>query len=203
MSLLGNGPKDQLSQYQQMVNQLQNAQAQSGMNQLGGLSAQYYQGMQNAGLFPGQVMITTAGSNPPAVIKLQPEEMVVEAITGWRRWSVTMFGEELLSNNGTKWVPFEKLTAKCSGGVADPAYAGCRGIHCHCGIYAYKTRLDAKDRDNKPSEITHVWGEVSLWGRVIEHRIGYRAQFAYPRAFVNTGGIAQSMATVYGVKVID
>jgi len=29
-----------------------------------------------------------------------------------------------------------------------------------------------------------ICGEVYLWGTVIEHRSGWRAQFAYPKSFV-------------------
>ena len=29
--------------------------------------------------------------------------------------------------------------------------------------------------------VNSVWGEVALWGDVIEHEDGYRAQSAYPR----------------------
>lgn len=29
-----------------------------------------------------------------------------------------------------------------------------------------------------------IYGEVSLWGRVLEHEFGWRAQYAYPRTFV-------------------
>lgn len=129
-------------------------------------------------------------------IELGPEEMCVQAIVGWRRWSVTMFGDELFSNNGTKWPHFEKLTANCQ------LRNQCHGIACGCGIYAYKDRVSAATLDNRPEKITHVWGEVSLWGMVIEHKDGYRAQFAYPKSFVYTGGIAQRMANLYGVKVI-
>jgi hypothetical protein len=136
---------------------------------------------------------TLAGAGTSVLL---PEEVCVQAIVGWRRWSVTMFGETLLSNNGTPWEPFLKLGAICLGGVR------CKGVVCECGIYAYKTRQQAEKLDNAPEKVTHLWGEVSLWGRVIEHSKGYRAQFAYPKAFVNTGGIAQRMAYLYGVPVI-
>lgn len=32
-----------------------------------------------------------------------------------------------------------------------------------------------------PSSVASVYGEVALWGDVIEHERGFRAQYAYPR----------------------
>lgn len=131
--------------------------------------------------------------------ELKEEGTIVEAISGWRRWSVEMFGDVLMSNNRVKWPPYEKLKAECKAQFG----AECRGVHCDCGIYAYKQRTDVEQGENQPSAVTHVWGEVWLWGRVVEHTNGYRAQFAYPKALVNTGGIARQIAAAYGVKLID
>src|SRR5262249_35310810 len=59
-----------------------------------------------------------------------------------------------------------------------------------CGIYAYKEkprllreirniysglRLVANNR------YVPIYGEINLWGKVIEHEDGYRAQFGYPK----------------------
>lgn len=139
-------------------------------------------------------MLTRPGLGP--VRAALPEEMVVEALVGWRRWTVTMFGEELMSNNGTPWKPYKKMAAVCAAGV------GCLGPMCGCGIYAYKEREQLENKENAPTNVTHIYGQVSLWGRVIEHKDGFRAQFAYPRTIVNTGGIAERMAYVYGVQII-
>jgi hypothetical protein len=45
----------------------------------------------------------------------------------------------------------------------------------HNGIYAYKK---AADFLKSHSEGLDIYGEVALWGDVIEHELGYRAQFA-------------------------
>lgn len=210
MSLFGSSQKDFLKKYQEILNQqqAQHSQAMSQQAAYGGLLGAIG-GLGSAGsLYPGQIAVVTSVSNQLSVRKMEllPEEVVVHALVGWRRWSVTMFGEELMSNNGVKWIPHEKLTAVCKAGpsIVDPAaiVTGCRGVECGCGIYSYKEREQAEHGDNAPTTVTHVWGEVWLWGRVIEHKHGFRAQFAYPKAFVNTGGIAARMATVYGVKLI-
>lgn len=146
---------------------------------------------------------------------LEPELTAIEPVTGWRRWSVEMFGNELRSNNGIRWTPYEKLTAECKQvtqlydallGFRPPTEVKCKGVHCTCGIYAYKTPEDAKFGENAPRNLStgsvDCWGEVYLWGRVIEHSKGWRAQFAYPKSFVDSG-IARQLATVYGCKVIQ
>jgi hypothetical protein len=46
---------------------------------------------------------------------------------------------------------------------------------CSCGIYALKETSRC---------LGDIYGEVYLWGKVIEHEDGWRAQFAYPRSFV-------------------
>lgn len=146
---------------------------------------------------------------------LEPELTIIEPVTGWRRWSVEMFGNELRSNNGVRWTPYEKLTAECKQvtqvydvllGLGPPTEVKCKGVHCTCGIYAYKTPEDAKFGENAPRNLStgsvDCWGEVYLWGRVIEHSKGWRAQFAYPKSFVDSG-IARQLATVYGCKVVQ
>lgn len=145
---------------------------------------------------------------------LEPELTVIEPVTGWRRWSVEMFGNELRSNNGIRWTPYEKLTAECKQVtqlydvlLGRPTEVKCKGVHCTCGIYAYKTPEDAKFGENAPRNLgtssnVDVWGECYLWGRVIEHSRGWRAQFAYPKSFVDSG-IARQLATVYGCKVVQ
>lgn len=151
-------------------------------------------------VWPMSAWITMEEQAPPKA--LEPELTTVEAITGWRRWSVEMFGSVLLSNNRTPWEPYKKLAAECKqGGVFGPKE--CRGIHCDCGIYAYKNKGHVQTGENKPSEVIHLWGEVYLWGRVVEHSKGWRAQFGYPKSLVDTGGIAQQVARNYGIKLIQ
>lgn len=195
MSLFG-----QKLQSQNTSQQLQNVQLDKLM-QLQAAAMQHAQqammgnaGFQNVSFGPAG-MLTKSGLGPIKV-NLLPEETCVEAIIGWRRWSVTMFGETLLSNNGVPWEPCKALAAVCALGNA------CQGIHCGCGIYAYKLQKDAQTGENAPTAVTHIWGQVALWGRVIEHKTGYRAQFAYPKALMDTGGIARRMSELYGIPLL-
>ena len=49
------------------------------------------------------------------------------------------------------------------------------------GIYAAKTFHDFRSAGY---DRYGIHGEVCLWGTVVEHEFGYRAQFAYPKNFV-------------------
>jgi hypothetical protein len=54
---------------------------------------------------------------------------------------------------------------------------------CTCGIYAVTTRAAALEwagwaQSTLPNPI--VLGRVQLWGRVLPHSTGYRAELAYP-----------------------
>ena len=50
-------------------------------------------------------------------------------------------------------------------------------ISCSCGIHAFKMNYHPNDY----LDINAIIGIVALWGRVIEHENGYRAEFAYPQ----------------------
>ena len=52
---------------------------------------------------------------------------------------------------------------------------------CTCGIYALSAE-DGYEYYSYEGAMFPVWGEVSLWGRVIRGTKGYRAQHAYPKA---------------------
>ena len=50
---------------------------------------------------------------------------------------------------------------------------------CSCGVYAAKN-IDHLRRFGY--EECGILGEVYLWGTVVEHKLGWRAQFAYPKS---------------------
>lgn len=45
----------------------------------------------------------------------------------------------------------------------------------HCGIHAYKK---ARDFLKSHASELHIYGKVAMFGDVIEHELGYRAEFA-------------------------
>jgi hypothetical protein len=121
-----------------------------------------------------------------------------EAIVGLRLWHFGRGEPELHSRgNRAPWPAGRAQVAVCyllphrmDGGrwvELEPHPAPRR--RCRCGIYALKTpeavaelRRAHRPRHWHPSPLaTLVSGEVSLWGRLIEHEHGYRAEYAYPR----------------------
>jgi hypothetical protein len=49
-------------------------------------------------------------------------------------------------------------------------------VHCSCGLYG-TDRDEVLRRTRSPA----VLGRVALWGRIVEHTLGYRAEYAYPQ----------------------
>lgn len=143
---------------------------------------------------------TMFGDEPekPRDVTPLPEEMVVSAIPGWRCWNVPLFVDELRSMvSGNKWPSYKRMEAVCE----QPT---CNGLYCECGIHAFRELKTAETSYKDSSRLSNkIFGEVWLWGRVLECKNGYRAQFAYPKSFVDTGTLARRMAEVYGVKAIE
>ena len=100
----------------------------------------------------------------------------VSPIVAYRTWQWDSLG--LRSLNHEQWFPGQPLTASCraSQGSHQPPC-----LTCSCGVYAAKN-LDHLRRIGYADYGIH--GETYLWGTVVEHRLGYRAQYAYPKNLV-------------------
>ena len=109
----------------------------------------------------------------------------ISPIVGYRVWTWNTTG--LKSLCGERWHPGQSLAARCrasailgrdkaTNDVHDSPYA-----HCTCGVYAVKTLHHFRSAGY---ERYGIYGEVYLWGTVVEHEFGYRARFAYPKTFV-------------------
>lgn len=103
-------------------------------------------------------------------------------------------------------VPPHRTTADCV--VAMQKYYGQgkseNGWVASCGLYGYKTPLmawRALGTSDDWDESRIVFGEVKLWGRVLEHERGFRAEYAYPGALAALSPVAEELADVYGVPV--
>jgi hypothetical protein len=118
--------------------------------------------------------------------------------------------------NDTIYVPREKIEARC--GQEDHSEQQAPHLPCTCGIYAYKEKPrllgEIRNTYGRPlAPVLHhrvppvpglrlVYGEINLWGKVIEHEDGYRAQFGYPKRLWCTPAIeplAGWIGYVYGV----
>lgn len=94
---------------------------------------------------------------------------------------------------------------------------------CECGIYALKNLDDAKKYYDGLSRTPRffrtptglvenafpahpiITGRLALWGKVIEHERGYRAQYAYPESFIafdDDCQVASTIATAFKVPLV-
>ena len=119
-----------------------------------------------------------------------------EPFTAYRAWNWT--AEGVTSMNGEMWTPkqaFEatclqterlrSVQAACSTPQAKAFWSKQRHLvpdpGCTCGMYAGINMQHLIDINYIQRGIH---GEVSLWGRLYRHTLGWRAQFAYPKFFV-------------------
>ena len=109
----------------------------------------------------------------------------ISPITAYRVWQWNANG--LRSLNGERWLPGQPLTASCRAEAIGSIAGLSKATHnpaelpyfnCTCGIYAAKTIEHLHQCGYKKFG---VCGEVHLWGKVVEHERGWRAQFAYPK----------------------
>lgn len=141
----------------------------------------------------------------------------VGPIVGWRLWRVMpllgLDGERgyRLCSVGTRgipkvWVPRQPTAAVCSS--FDRCHEAPWPNH-ECGLWALRSQEETEARlaeyvETQSSPSAWAIGDVALWGRVIEHEHGWRAQFAYPRALSVRGprpSIAERVADTYRVPV--
>jgi hypothetical protein len=130
-----------------------------------------------------------------------------DVVIGWRVWGLST-REPAHSRAGTAqplilvstfmnsvWQPGKVMTACCGANIL------------RHGIHAFTTSADAiayMGEGRKP--IRHVFGEVSLWGRIVIHERGYRAERAYPRRILvpsvyrGSRDIVNELRRSYGVE---
>ncbi len=115
-----------------------------------------------------------------------PVESSTKPLVGWRGWNVIQPGFLTTSSiTPTLWLPNERTEAVCRDHQElEETIPHHESWTCKvCGIYAF----------NSPEEIFKqnyskqtVLGEVWLWGKVIECRRGFRAQYACPKKLYAT-----------------
>jgi hypothetical protein len=138
-----------------------------------------------------------------------PVELSDEPLVGWRCWFV--LPEELLLRpiykRGLAWKPRQALEAVCPEHLHEPPAEGCK-----CGVWTvcHPMLLDEIGWTSQPPQGVDqmpgvlVVGEVSLWGKILQHERGWRASCAYPRhlyAFTDDPMIAETLRERYGVPV--
>jgi hypothetical protein len=101
-----------------------------------------------------------------------------EPIIAWRAWALSGHrdGTGLLlrpvAGRARPWKPLEMATAVCKAS----RFHRSPHIDCTCGLHG------THDPDTlRKARTPAVLGRVALWGRVIEHERGWRAEYAYPQ----------------------
>lgn len=122
----------------------------------------------------------------------------ISPIVGYRVWN--WHATKLSSLNRMAWRPGRALIAKCRTTDHEAPVD-----HCSCGVYATKSYQHLQQIIPVGA---FVHGEVYLWGTVVEHDAGYRAQFAYPKSLVLPSTIDPRLErsrvkrlTVYGADI--
>jgi hypothetical protein len=117
---------------------------------------------------------------------------------GWRSWHVDFRRERAMLFSIVHRVPWpggEVMEACCHKAHASPA------AKCSCGVYAARSLTHLREI----AYHTHgVLGEVHLWGTVVPGRLGWRAQYAYPKTLYvpfERYRIAEPLRAAYGVPV--
>jgi hypothetical protein len=113
----------------------------------------------------------------------------ISPIVGYRVWTWDTKG--LKSLCGERWHPSQSLAARCrASAVVAPIVRRVEAVHdaheppqtnCTCGVFAAKNLEHLR---HLGYEGRGIRGEVYLWGTVVEHELGWRAQFAYPKSLV-------------------
>jgi len=158
----------------------------------------------------GGIALGSAGrlATTSAPLKELPKELVAGPLIAYRSWKIVL-GTGLLHSTGVQgsWPAVTPFPARCSylhltGGIAP--HPGCA-----CGWYAMRKPIPGIHEALGP-----VYGEVALWGKVIAHEYGYRAEYAWPiRVFFSvpmpgfpippsTRNELRAIADNYGCEVI-
>ena len=123
-------------------------------------------------------MNISSGISPSSIAKptplmLEEAQLIAGPIVGYRGWDVTSDGWLIsqIVNTTTIWVPGQPNHARCP---IPQFHHSVPTSQCSCGLYAYRIRKTFRKTSRS------IQGTVALWGTVIQHKEGYRAEYAYP-----------------------
>jgi hypothetical protein len=103
------------------------------------------------------------------------DALIAEPVEGWRAWRLALDrrGASLVPiGRGRPWPKLEAAAAECWRRRHHHAPE----TTCSCGLYA------ASDAELlRGARSPGVVGRIALWGRVVQHSLGWRGEFAYPQ----------------------
>lgn len=114
------------------------------------------------------------------------EVNLVEPLVGWRMWAIYDIKIQRMISSlyyQADWFPDQPIEAECFIWEAKHPVPG---EDCTCGIYANDKRTPEMRSGWSVSLgkiCPHIIGEVYGWGRYVRCDEGWKAQFAYPKAF--------------------
>lgn len=126
-------------------------------------------------------------------------------IIAYRIWKVSSEGRLSTAYRGNgKWPWMKPYLGWCDGGdrsffthvtptgtagktYYDPPRPDHDAPHfdCACGLYGYKSVKCLEQTFHTYSKGDCVLGRVALWGKIVEHEDGYRAEYGYPQVLYN------------------
>lgn len=132
----------------------------------------------------------------------------MDAIVGWRVWRFRPSTSTLRSAvRDVEWPKGEPLRSE---DLRQHPYNEVYWVHAAptednapVGIHAWRTRQQLSHLLVFEDDCVMVWGQVSLWGQVVEHAGGYRAELAYPLSIELLPGLrdsARALADAYGIE---
>lgn len=124
-----------------------------------------------------------AGESVLGEIPLLPSRETAEVIIGYRWWRIWWQPKDqtrpILVSEAfpSMWIPGEPMVGVIERGQPSGVHAwDCREASDRYGSQYAQPFYMAYSAANP-----HVCGEVNLWGKVIKHERGYRAEKGYPR----------------------
>ena len=157
--------------------------------------------------------MATPSLNKPDGEAVVDVRVYFEPIVAWRAWRVDnegRYGLQLRSITYPVHWPFRKpIRAHCmtqiKGNKVVHPHSGAPHVAHGCGIYSVKEREHLARWAVGKILLAEagIVGQVSLWGDIVEFTQGYLAEYAYPKAFASMGPIAEELAYLYGVPLID
>jgi hypothetical protein len=125
-------------------------------------------------------------------------------IIGWRVWRIAVDGELVSAYTPAGWPGRAPIVARC---YERPGAHDAPDEQCVCGVYACEEANAALFYAHRSGSA--VVGRTRLWGRVVEHEAGWRAERSYPDAIYvprehfdgSAETVAAHLAHRYGVPV--